>query len=101
MPFKSCLKASLIVLQIIGLSEAIDSKNLFPWKWVLKSNQWNPEQFEIWQDTFLKSSTRELRNNYFFSARKLVVLTFEDLNNHEYLIPSYPGDIVKPKEAGK
>ena len=45
--------------------------------------------------------TRELRNTYFFSPTKLVVLTFEDLNNHEYLIPSYPGDIVEPKEAGK
>ena len=72
------------------LTGAIDSNNLFPWKWVLKSDQGNPEQFEIW----------ELRNNYFFSPRKLVVLTVEDLNNHEYLIPSYPGDIVQPKEAG-
>ena len=31
----------------------------------------------------------------------MVVLTFEDLNNHEYLISSYPEDIVEPKEAGK
>ena len=69
----------------------------------MKSDQGNSEQYEIWQDTFfflLRSSTRELRNNYFFSLRKLVVLTFEDLNNHEYLINSYPGDIVQPKEAG-
>ena len=45
-------------------------------------------------------SSRKLRNKYFFSPTKLVVLTFGDLNNHEYLvtekaIPSYPEDIVE------
>jgi len=50
--------------------------------------------------------TRKLRNNYFISPTKLVVLTFGDLNDHESLIkenviPPYPGNIVEPKEAGK
>ena len=31
----------------------------------------------------------------------MVVLTFEDLNNHEHLIPPYPEDIVEPKEVGR
>ena len=45
-------------------------------------------------------SSRKLRNNYFFSPTKLVVLTFVDWKNYEYLVtekakPSYPGDIVE------
>jgi len=50
--------------------------------------------------------TRKLRNNYFISATKLVVLTFGNFNDHktlikENVIPPYPGNIVEPKEAGK
>ena len=48
-------------------------------------------------------SARELRKKTTFSPRQscMVVLTFEDLNNHEYLIPPYPEEIVEPKETGK
>ena len=51
-------------------------------------------------------ATMNLRNNYFASPTKLDVPTFGDFDNHESVIkgnvvPSYPGDIVKPKEASK
>lgn len=49
---------------------------------------------------------RKLRNNYFVSPTRLVVLTFGDFNNHESLVKEdviapYPGDVVEPKETGK
>ena len=79
----------------MSLSGTINLQESFPLEMGLKIRRNLKFDKMLLKERDRTRSSRKLRNNYFFSPARLVVLTFGDLNNHEYLvkenaIPSCP-----------